>query len=286
MFWSLVSVISRATMLCWRQKMFDSELCFIQKLFLHVNWHAAALNMSQASFTTNVFRQKCPHLNKKKFDSPWTEKLLCMAAFTKSLFPPISSPYDLIWPLSFALQVNLWLDLWLCLWVRVLDFTHLSFRPPFLPQCGLSDGPTHCCTWSKSVWQALLCSRDWQVYSWQCSPPQVRTGSEVRAPEGRRERFRGVRSDSGNHHHLSLWEEKKSRLKLWQLLLFSWDLYSFFQLSLCFIDLPWGLTGAEVGTGRKCCSLSIVHYRSLIHTSEQHCPLNCVYETMSFSFDH
>lgn len=106
--------------------------------------------------------------------------------------------------------------MFVCTWcdVRVLEFTYLSFRPPSPPQCGLSDGPTRCCTWSKSAWQALLCSRDWQVYSSQCSLPRVQTGSEVRAPEGRRGRFPGVRLDSGNHHHLSLWKEEKRRLIL------------------------------------------------------------------------
>lgn len=95
-----------------------------------------------------------------------------------------------------------------------MGFAHLSFRPPSPPQCGPSDGPTRCCTWSKSVWQALLCSRDWQACSWQCTLPQVHTGSEVRAPAGLRGRSPGAHSGSRSHHHLSLWEEEKEKVKL------------------------------------------------------------------------
>lgn len=123
----------------------------------------------------------------------------------------------------------------------VLAFAYLSFRQPFPPQCGLSDGPTRCCTWSKSVWQALLCSRDWRAYSWQCSLPQVQTGSEVRVPVGQKGRFLGAHSDSGNLRHLSLQREGKFKCSnVFPLFISLWILYSFncfdFISNICFIQ--------------------------------------------------
>lgn len=56
---------------------------------------------------------------------------------------------DPIHPLPIARQVESLVGsvyVFVCLRVHLLDFTHLSFRPPSPPQCGLSDGPTHCCT--------------------------------------------------------------------------------------------------------------------------------------------
>lgn len=100
--------------------------------------------------------------------------------------------------------------------VRLPDFTHLSFRPPAPPRCGLSDAPTRCCTWSRSAWRASPCSRDWRVCSWRCSLPRVQTGSEVRAREGPRGRSPVARSGWGNHRRLSLREEgerKKRKVK-------------------------------------------------------------------------
>lgn len=221
--------------------------------------------MSQASFTTSVFCQKCP--DKKSLTVPVLNTFSAGQFSFSGFFPPFF--HSMIWSVHFLLHFCL--DLCVCL--CACDHAHLSFHPPSLPQCGLSDGPTHCCTWSKSAWQESLCSRDWQVYSWRCSLPQARTGSEARALEGPRGRFPGVRSDSGNHHRLSLWEEEKGKG--------NFSLEIFFPLisssiSLCFIDSLRGLTGTEVGSGRKRCILSVVYYHSVIHTSEQHCPLNWV----------
>lgn len=148
--------------------------------------------------------------------------------------------------------------------------TYLSSRPPSPPPCGPSDGPTRCCTWSKSVWQVSLCSTDWRVYSWQCIPPRVQTGSEARAREDPRGRFREVRSDSGNRRRLSL-QDKEAEMH--------------FRISVnwpfpCLIQVATGFTGTFLLAWR--CSL----YRSLASGDSQQWAALSPELRASFSFQH
>lgn len=73
-------------------------------------------------------------------------------------------------------------------------------RPRAPPPCAPSDGPTRCCTWSRSAWRAWPCSTGWRACSWRCTPPLAPSGSAGEARAGPTGTSPGVRPIPDSHH--------------------------------------------------------------------------------------
>lgn len=78
--------------------------------------------------------------------------------------------------------------------------TNRRSRPRAPPPCAPSDGPTRCCTWSRSAWRAWPCSTGWRACSWRCTPPLAPSGSAGEARAGPRGTSPGVRPIPDSHH--------------------------------------------------------------------------------------
>ncbi len=104
-----------------------------------------------------------------------------------------------------------WWCVWVCVWA-----TDPTSRPPAPLWCALSDGPTRCCTWSRSEQQVWPCSRDWQLCSWWYKRPPAPAGSVGGALEGRWGRSPAAHpTPTGSHHHLGKNTDNMKHTAFW-----------------------------------------------------------------------